>query len=128
VAATIATSLGVLALALATVGMFGAFTFWVQHRAREIGIRMALGARGPEVVHLVLGSSARAILIGLVVGLVVSVGASNMLRSSLYGLSTVDPIAYGAVAMLLAGASLAATFVPARRATRVDPLVALRCE
>jgi predicted permease len=128
VAATIATSLGVLALALATIGMFGAFAFWVQQRTREIGIRMALGARGPEVVQLVLGSSARAIAIGLVIGLAVSVVASNMLRSSLYGLSTVDPIAYGAVATLLACASLAATYVPARRATRVDPLVALRCE
>jgi predicted permease len=127
-AAAIATALGGVALALATVGMFGMFAFWVHQRTREIGIRMALGARGPQVVRLVLGSSATAIAIGLAIGLLASMLTSNLLRGALYGLSTLDPVAYAAVVVLLAGASLAATVAPVHRATRVDPLVALRCE
>jgi predicted permease len=126
--ARIATGLGVLALALATVGMFSVFSFWVQQRTKEIGIRMALGAREGQVVQLVLGSSGRAIAVGLAFGAAGALAASSVLRSSLYGLSMVDPIAYLSVGLLLVAASLAATALPARRASRVNPLEALRCE
>jgi putative ABC transport system permease protein len=126
--ARIATGLGVLALALATVGMFSVFSFWVQQRTKEIGIRMALGAREGQVVQLVLGSSGRAIAVGLAFGAAGALAASSVLRSSLYGLSMIDPIAYLSVGLLLVAASLAATALPARRASRVNLLEALRCE
>ena len=92
------------------------------------GIRMALGAREAQVVQLVLGSSGRAIAVGLAFGAAGALAASSVLRSSLYGLSMVDPIAYLSVGLLLVAASLAATALPARRASRVNPLEALRCE
>jgi putative ABC transport system permease protein len=126
--ARLATGLGVLALTLATVGMFSVFSFWVQQRTKEIGIRMALGAREAQVVRLVIGSSGRAIAIGLAFGVAGALAASSVLRSSLYGLSMIDPIAYLSVGLLLVAASLAATALPARRASRVNPLEALRCE
>jgi putative ABC transport system permease protein len=100
----------------------------VQQRTKEIGIRMALGARDVQVVRLVLGSSAGAMGIGLVFGFSASVAAASWLRSSLYGVSTLDPLAYGAVAALLIVTTLLATFVPARRASRIDSLIALRTE
>ena len=126
--ARIATTLGVLALLLATVGMFSVFSFWVQQRTKEIGLRMALGARQAQVMQLVLGSSGRAIIAGLVLGLAGAVGASSVLRSSLYGLSRIDPVSYLGVVLLLVAASLTATALPARRASRINPLDALRCE
>ena len=128
VAAMIAGALGSLALGFACVGMFGVFAYWVRQRTREIGIRMALGAQSSNVIQLVLGTTAGAVGIGLAVGLGAAVLASRLLRSFLFGLSGVDPATYAAVALLLAVSSLAAAFVPARRATRIDPLVALRDE
>jgi len=100
----------------------------VRQRTREIGIRVALGASGRDVVRLVLASSARAVLAGLGVGAVGALGVSQLLRSALYGLSPLDPIAYGAVIALLAAAAFAASYVPARRALRIDPVRALRYE
>jgi macrolide transport system ATP-binding/permease protein len=126
--AVIAGALGGLALMLASVGMIGVFSYWVQQRTREIGIRMALGARSPQVVHLLLGSSARSLLAGTVCGIVGAGSASGLLRSYLFGLNPLDPIAYSGVVALLVVAACAATYWPARRATRVDPVVALRCE
>src|SRR4029078_6771705 len=105
--------------------MFGVFSFWVQQRTHEIGIRMALGARAPEVVRLVLASSGGAVATGIVVGTAGALVASRLLQRSLYGLSPVDPITYTGVALLLAVSGIGATFVPARRAARVDPLAAL---
>jgi predicted permease len=128
VAAMIAGALGSLALGFACVGMFGVFAYWVRQRTREIGIRMALGAQSSNVIQLVLGTTAGAVGIGLAVGFGAAVLASGLLRSFLFGLSGVDPATYAAVALLLAASSLAAAFVPARRATRIDPLVALRHE
>ena len=128
VTAAVAGALGLLALLLATVGMFGVFSFWVQHRTREIGIRMALGARARQVVGLVLASSGRAIAIGLIGGVAGALAASRLLQRELYGLSPVDPIAYVGVAILLGAAGAAATVFPARRAAHVDPLIALRAE
>lgn len=126
IGAEIAGMLGVFALILATVGMSGVFAYVVQQRTKEIGIRMALGARSVQVVRLVLGSSSRAVTIGLGIGLAVALLGSRLLRNLLYGVSPLDPFAYLSVACILAIAGLAASYVPARRASRVDPLQALR--
>jgi predicted permease len=126
--AAIAEGLGAFALALATIGMFGVFAYWVEQRTKEIGIRMALGARPMQVIRLVLGSSSRAVLIGLVLGFAGAAGLSRLMQKLLFGLSPFDPISYATVALVLAAAGLAATFLPARRATKIDPMTALRCD
>ncbi len=124
----LATSLGILALWLATLGMLGVFAFWVQWRQRELGVRIALGAQPREVVALVLRGSMSAIAAGLVLGVGAAALAARFLESHLYGLSPLDPLSYGVVAALLGVAGLVAVFVPARRATRIDPAMSLRCE
>jgi putative ABC transport system permease protein len=123
-----ASLLGVFGLAVATVGMLGVFSYAVRQRTREIGIRVALGARAGDVIRLVLGSSARAVLVGLAIGGLGAIAASLALRRALYGLSPLDPIAYGCVMLLLAVAAGLASYVPARRAMRIDPVRALRYE
>ena len=124
----LAAVLGAFALALATVGMFGVFAFAVRQRTREIGIRMALGAQPSAVVRLILTGHSRAVLAGLLVGFFGALASSMIMRSRLHGLSPFDPLSYVGVAVLLAGAGLAASYLPARRAVRVDPVVALRYE
>ncbi|HEY7334299.1 MAG TPA: ABC transporter permease [Bryobacteraceae bacterium] len=124
--AELAGGLGLFALALASIGMAGVFAYAVQHRTKEIGIRMALGAQPAQVVGLVLGGSARAVAIGLAAGFAIALPASRLLRSELHGISPVDPVAYLAAALILAAAAIAASYAPARRATRIDPATALR--
>jgi len=126
--AQLAGALGLFALILATVGMAGVFAYAVQQRTSEIGIRMTLGARPPQVVRLVLGGSSRAVAIGLVAGFAIALPSARLLRNVLYGVSPLDPVAYLSVTLILAIAGLAASYAPARRATRVDPLTALRHE
>jgi ABC-type antimicrobial peptide transport system permease subunit len=126
VMATLAGILGALALTLASVGMFGVFAYVVEQRTPEIGIRMALGAQPMQVIRLVLGTSSRAVLAGLASGLVCSLAASRLMEGYLYGVSPFDPTAYGSVALVLTLAATAASYFPARRATRVDPMTALR--
>lgn len=128
VGAEIAGALGMFALILATVGMSGVFAFAVQQRTKEIGIRMALGARPAQVVRLVLEGSSRAIAAGVGIGIPCAFLGARFMRNLMYGVSPLDPIAYVAVAAILAMAGLAASYVPARRAARVDPLKALRHE
>jgi predicted permease len=128
VGAMIAGALGAMALGFACVGMFGVFAFWVRQRTQEIGVRMALGAQSSDVIRLVLGTTARAVAIGLAAGLLGSIAGARLLRSFLFGLSGIDPVTYVFVAAVLVTASLLAAFLPARRATRIDPLVALRYE
>jgi ABC-type antimicrobial peptide transport system permease subunit len=122
----LAATLGLFALALTTVGVSGVFAFAVRQRRREIGVRMALGAPPSAVVHLILSRHARALGVGLALGLAGSLAASMILRSRLHGVSPFDPATYLSVATLLAICGMAAGFVPARRATRINPLETLR--
>jgi macrolide transport system ATP-binding/permease protein len=124
--ATLAGVLGLIALVLASIGVFGVFSYVVQQRTREIGIRTALGASSANVVSLMLADSARSIGAGIVVGFAAAVGVSRLLRSELFGATPFDPLVFGAVALVLTIAGVLATIVPARRAARVDPTLALR--
>ncbi|HEY4360751.1 MAG TPA: ADOP family duplicated permease [Bryobacteraceae bacterium] len=126
--AEIAGLLGGFALILATVGMAGVFAYAVQQRTKEIGIRMALGARPPQVIRLILGASSRAVLSGLTLGFLAAIPVSRLMRSQLFGVSPFDPVAYLSVAVVFAAAATAASYAPARRASRIDPSSALRYE
>ena len=127
-AAMLASMLGAVAVMLATVGLFGVFALSVQQRTQEIGIRMALGARRFDVVRLVIASNGAPLAAGLALGAAASLASSRLLGSYLLGLSAADPLTYAGVALVLAAAGAMATFIPVRRATRIDPLVALRHE
>ncbi len=130
-AAELASALGVLALVLATVGVLGVFSFVVQQRTREIGIRVALGASAHDVLSVVLRDNVRAAAMGLGAGFVLAVGASRVLENQLgvlSGVSVLDPLALAGSAAVLVIAGLVATYAPARRAMRVDPIIALRHE
>ena len=119
---------GIMALVLACLGLYGLLSYEVSTRTREIGIRMAIGAESHDVVALVLKKAAALIAAGAVVGIAVAVGVTRFLTTFLYGVKAGDPITLLAVAALLALVALAACYIPARRATKVDPLVALRYE
>jgi predicted permease len=119
---------GLLALLLACLGLYGLLSYEVTRRTREIGIRMAVGARQHNVIRLVLGKAVGLIFAGAFVGIGAAILVSRLLTTFLYGVSAGDPLTLGAVAGLLAVVALAACYIPARRATRVDPLVALRYE
>jgi predicted permease len=119
---------GVLALALAGVGLYGVLSYSVSQRAREIGIRVALGARDSDVMRLVLSQGLRLTTIGVAVGFAGALIVSRVLASVLYGVKPTDPVSFGAVALLLTLVALLASYVPARWATRVDPMRALRSE
>ncbi len=117
-----------LALVLAAVGVYGVVSYTVDQRTHEIGIRMALGAHRDDVLGLVLRQGMILVLIGLGLGLAVAFAATRQLASLVYGVSTNDPWTFAIVALVLAAVALAANFLPARRATRIDPLIALRQE
>ena len=119
-------TLGGLALVLAALGIYGVLSFLVRQRTREIGVRVAIGASPRAVVALIVGQAYRWTLIGAAAGLLLSLGVTRLLAGVLYGVSPTDPATYGAVAALLGMVAALAAWVPARRATRVDPLVALR--
>ncbi len=117
-----------LALALAAVGLFGLLAFTVARRTREIGVRLALGARPADVIRMVVGQGTVRVMIGAALGGVGAVAATRLLRSLLYGVGPADPLAFGGAALLLVVTGIAAAYFPARRAARVDPTVALRSE
>ncbi|HLY92115.1 MAG TPA: ABC transporter permease [Candidatus Angelobacter sp.] len=119
---------GMLALLLACLGLYGLLSYEVTRRTREIGIRMAVGARQHNVIRLVLGKALWLIVAGAIVGIGAALLVTRLLTSFLYGVSAGDPVTLAGVAVLLAVVALAACYIPARRATRVDPLVALRYE
>ena len=119
---------GGLALVLATIGMYGVVSYSVVQRTREIGVRMALGAGRGQVFVMVVGRGSRLAAAGIAIGLVVALAATRLLRGLLYGVQPTDPVTFAAVAALLMAVAIVACAVPARRATRVDPLIALRGE
>ncbi len=127
-ASDLAVVLGLLALLLAAVGIYGVMTSSVSQRTREIGIRMALGAARGDVLRMVLGQGLRLVAIGAALGVAAGAAISRVLSALLFGLSPFDPIAYLSVSLLLGAVALAAIYLPARRASTVDPLVALRHE
>ncbi len=126
--AALAGVLGLLALGLAAVGLYGVMSFLVGQRTREIGIRVALGATPRDVVLLFLRRGAGLVITGLVCGLAGGAAITRLLEGALVDLSPLDPPAFAAVSLFLTTVALAACYVPARRATKVDPLVALRAE
>jgi macrolide transport system ATP-binding/permease protein len=128
IVAAVSGALGALALLLASIGVYGMVSYSVSRCVREIGIRMAVGANGADVVSLVLRQAMRPVLIGALVGMALCAGISEVLSSMLFGLSPHDPIAFICVPAFLLAVALFASYIPACRAMRVDPMIALRCE
>jgi ABC-type antimicrobial peptide transport system permease subunit len=120
--------MGTLALLLAIIGLYGVVSYNVSQKTREIGIRMALGATRFDVVHSILTRFIVPLSLALAAGLGLAAAASMVLRTELYGLSNFDPLSYFSAAVLLAGVGGLAAILPARRALKVDPMEALRCE
>jgi predicted permease len=127
----VVTVLGVfagLALLMAVIGLYGVISYAVTQRTQEMGVRMALGAQPAEILQLVLGQGMRLACAGAAIGLLVSLISGRLLRNQLFRVSSFDPLTFALMAAMLIGAALAASYIPARRATRVDPMVALRHE
>jgi ABC-type antimicrobial peptide transport system permease subunit len=119
---------GVLALILASIGLFGVMSYSVVRRTNEIGIRMALGAEKRDVIRMVLSESLRMVAVGVVLGVAVALVAGRFVQTMLFGLKPTDPVTIGLAALILIAVALLAGYLPARRAAKVDPLVALHYE
>ena len=125
-AAAIASVVSLLGLLLASVGMYSTVSYVVVLRTREVGIRMAIGAQKREILALMMRGSIKPVLAGSLVGTVLSIGTSQLLRGVLYGVNTLDAISFVGSSVLFLAIALVATWPPSRRAMRVDPMVALR--
>jgi ABC-type antimicrobial peptide transport system permease subunit len=128
VGATLAAGLGVLGLALALVGLYGVVSYAAAQRTHEIGIRMALGARAGQILKMIVRQGLIMVSAGLGVGLLAAWGLSHLVSGFLVGVSGTDPLIFAMVTLLLGVVALAACYLPARRATRVDPMTALRLD
>jgi putative ABC transport system permease protein len=117
-----------IALVLAVVGIYGVVSYGTRQRTHEIGIRMALGARGQQILWLVAGQNARWLVVGIATGVASTLALTRLLAAYLYAVRPTDPLTFAAVSLLLLAVALIAVYVPARRATKVDPMVALRYE
>jgi ABC-type antimicrobial peptide transport system permease subunit len=128
VGASLAAALGVLGLILAIVGVYGVMSYAVSQRTQEIGLRIALGAQKGDILRMIGRQGALIIASGLTVGSVTAIAVGRLVRDFLVGITPSDPVTYVGVSILLAGVAFLATYIPTRRATRVDPMVALRYE
>ena len=128
IAASVAGTMGIIGLLLAAIGLYGVTSYAVSRRTREIGIRIALGADSGNVIRLVLRQGLVLAAIGVAIGVVIAAAGSKFLESLLFGIRGLDPVAFGGACLLLSVVTLVASYVPARRATAVDPMVALRNE
>jgi putative ABC transport system permease protein len=126
--ATLVAIFAVVALMLAAVGLYGVIAYAVSQRTHEIGVRVALGATGERIARMVVGQGLALALAGVTVGIVAAILVTRVLSSLLFGVSAIDPVTFGAVLAVLLAVAAVASYVPARRAARVDPLVAMRGE
>jgi putative ABC transport system permease protein len=117
-----------IALILAAIGIYGLMSYSVEQQTQELGIRMALGAGKEQVLKLIVGQGMMPVSIGVAAGVAIAFGVTRLLASLLYGVKPSDPLTFGGVALVLTAVALVAIYIPARRAMKVDPLVALRNE
>ena len=125
---TLFTIFASLALLLAAIGIYGVLSSSVKQRTRELGIRIALGATTRGVLQLVIGDGVKLVMLGIVIGMAGAIATGRLLAGLLFGVNATDPMTFTVIALLLAAVSVLACYVPARRATKVDPLTALRYE